>query len=113
MGYLFDLAAVEGFQLVTKKTASRSRGGLGHRRQSPSRVRSIELLRTSFGQALYKQRSAIECRFGTLTCVGGGLGPLPAWVRRFQRVRNWVQAKIILSGLRWLYLHEPHKLALA
>jgi hypothetical protein len=113
VGYLFDLAAKEGFQLVTKKTASRSRGQLGHRRQSPARLRSIELLRSAFGRRLYNQRNAIESRFGTLTSVGGGLAPLPGWVRRFHRVRNWVQAKIILAGLRWLRLNQPEKLAFA
>lgn len=111
--YLYDLAAKAGFQLVAKKTSSRGRGGLGHRRQSPGRLRSIELLKTAFGRALYNARNAIECRFGALTCVGGGLSPLPAWVRRFNRVRNWVQAKIILAGVRWILQHEPKKLAYA
>jgi hypothetical protein len=110
---LYDLAAEAGFQLVAKKRKDRGRGGLGHRRQSPGRLRSIELLQTKFGRELFNQRNAIECRFGTLTSVGGGLAPLPAWVRRFNRVRNWVQAKIIAAGVRWLILHEPMKLAFA
>lgn len=110
VSYLYELATEAGFQLVAQKTKGR---GLGHRRQPPGRLRSIELLRTEFGRALYQQRNAIECRFGTLTCVGGGLGPLPAWVRRFNRVRNWVQAKIIMAGVRWLLNHEPQKLAFA
>jgi hypothetical protein len=108
---LYDLAAEAGFQLVAKKVKDRGRGGLGHRRQSPGRLRSIELLATAFGRKLYNQRNAIECRFGTWTSFGGGLGPLPAWVRRFHRVRNWIQAKILVSGARWLFLHEPQKLA--
>lgn len=110
---LYDLAAEAGFQLVAKKTKDRGRGGLGHRRQSPARLRSIELLKTAFGRALYNQRNAIEGRFGTLTSFGGGLSPLPAWVRRFTRVRNWVQAKIIIAGVRWLLLRDPNKLAVA
>jgi hypothetical protein len=108
---LYDLAAEAGFQLMAKKTKDRGRGGLGHRRQSPGRLRSIELRNTAFGRALYNQRATIEGRFGTLTSFGGGLGPLPAWVRRFTRVRNWVQAKILVAGVRWLFLHEPQKLA--
>lgn len=110
---LYDLAAEGGFQLVAQKRKDRGRGGLGHRRQSPGRLRSIELLKTKFGRALYNQRNSIESRFGTLSCTGGGLGPLPAWVRRFHRVRNWVQAKIVLAGIRWLHLNEPEKLAFA
>lgn len=110
---LYDLAAEAGFQLVAKKTKGRGRGGLGHRRQSPGRLRSIELLTTDFGRALFNQRNAIEGHFSTLTCTAGGLAPLPAWVRRFHRVRHWVQAKIITAGCRWLLLHEPQKLAFA
>lgn len=109
--YLYDLATEAGFQLVAKKRKDRGRGGLGHRRQSPGRLRSIALLQTGFGRALYNQRNAIEARFGTLTCYGGGLAPLPAWVRRFHRVRNWVQAKIIAAGVRGLLLRKPKELA--
>jgi Transposase DDE domain len=110
VGYLYELAAEAGFQLVAQKTKGR---GLGHRRQHPGRLRSIELLKSEFGRELYNQRRVIECRFGTFTSVAGGLGPLPAWVRHFNRVRNWVQAKIITLAVRWLINHEPHKLALA
>jgi hypothetical protein len=110
VGGLYELAAESGFQLVAPKTKGR---GLGHRHQPSGRLRSIELLRTEFGQQLFRQRNAIECRFGTFTSTAGGLGPLPAWVRHFHRVRNWVQAKILALGVRWLLLHEPNKLALA
>jgi hypothetical protein len=110
---LYDAAAEAGYQLVAKKRRDRGRGGLGHRRQSVGRLRSIELMNTNFGRALYRQRNAIECRFGTLTATGGGLAPLPAWVRRFHRVRHWVQAKILAAGIRWLILNEHEKLAFA
>jgi hypothetical protein len=108
---LYNLASEAGLQLVATKTKDRGRGGLGHRRQSPGRLRSIELLATQFGRALSNYRNSIESRFGAWVSFGGGLGPLPAWVRRFSRVRNWVQAKILVSGARWLLLREPHKLA--
>ena len=110
---LYDLAAQTEYQLIAQKTPDRGQGGLGHRRQSPFRLRSMELLRTSFGRALYRQRNAMECRFGTLTCFGGGRAPLPAWVRRFSRVRNWVHAKILVAGARWVLIHDPNKLAYA
>ena len=103
---LYDLATETGFQFVAKKTKDRGRGGLGHRRQSAGRLRSMELLGTAFGRALFNQRNTIECRFGAWVSFGGGLGPLPAWVRRFSRVRNWVQAKIMVSGVRWLFLQK-------
>jgi hypothetical protein len=110
---LYDLATESGLQLVAKKTKSRGRGGLGHRRQSLGRLRSIELLTTTFGRELFNQRNAIEGHFSTLTCMAGGLAPLPAWVRRFHRVRSWVQAKILVAGARWLILHNAQKPAVA
>lgn len=110
---LYDLAADAGFQLVAKKTKDRGHGGLGHRCQSAGRLRSIELLTTAFGGALCNQRNAIERYFGTWVSSGGGLGPLPAWVRCFSRVRNWVQAKLLVAGARWLFSREQHMLALA
>ncbi len=110
---LYDAAAEAGFQLVAKKIKDRGRGGLGHRCQSSGRLRSLELLATAFGGVLCDQRNAIERYFGDWVSSGGGLGPLPAWARRFGRVRNWVQAKILVAGARWLSFQEPHKLALA
>ena len=104
--YLYDLAAKQGYQLVAKKRKSRS-GGVGHRRQSPSRMRSIAILRKPFGRDLYKERNSIERQFGTLSCCSAiGLGPLPAWVRRFTRVRNWVQAKLLAAAAHWLVNHQ-------
>ena len=108
---LYDLAAKAGFQLVAQKIKDRGRGGLGHRRQSAGRLRSMELLTSDFGRTLLDQRNDIERRFGAWVSLGGGLGPLPAWVRRFHRVRNWIHAKIVATGVRWLSLHEPQKLA--
>jgi hypothetical protein len=47
-----------------------------------------------------RQRDAIERTFSALTCYGGGLAPLPSWVRTLQRVRRWVGTKIILYHAR-------------
>ena len=35
-----------------------------------------------------------------LTCTGGGLWNLPAWVRGLDRVRRWVGVKIVLYNAR-------------
>ena len=40
--------------------------------------------------------------FARLTNLAGGLGPLPNWVRRLDRVKRWVQSKLILHALRTL-----------
>jgi hypothetical protein len=45
-------------------------------------------------------RTEIERVFSTLSCHGGGMGPLPSWVRRLERVRRWVGCKIALYHAR-------------
>lgn len=76
--------------------------GIGHRPQSPSRLRSRELLEgeSSFGRSVFGQRFVIEQHFGHLTSWGGGLNGLPAWARTHRRVHRWVQAKLILTALK-------------
>jgi hypothetical protein len=96
---LHDAAHQAGHQLVAPKRGKNT--GLGHRRHSPYRLRSIELLQSRFGKALLKSRKQIEREFGTLVSFGGGLTCLPAWVRGLRRVRNWVHAKILVNAARW------------
>lgn len=49
---------------------------------------------------VYKRRVNAEGILSALTSYGGGLGPLPAFVRRLPRVTRWVGAKIILYNAR-------------
>lgn len=95
---LYDLAAAQGYQLL----AERKRPGtqLGHCRHSPSRLQGLAILETVAGRDLYRRRGAIERSYGELTCFGGGLGPLNAWVRRIRRVRRWVHVKLLINALR-------------
>jgi hypothetical protein len=51
---------------------------------------------------VYKDRIHVEGTLSNLCCYGGGLGPLPAWVRTLRRVRRWVGTKIILYHARLL-----------
>ena len=108
---LHDVALQCGYQLV----AERKRPGtdLGHRRHSPGRLRSIELLQKDFGKALYQDRDNVERHFAWLTNHGGGLAPLPNWVRRYSRVRCWVQAKLIIHAIYVYLCHAPPVLAVA
>lgn len=99
MNRLYDRAYAKGHQLVAPR--QRPNAGLGHIRHSPARLRSIELLKGQFGKDLYKQRTHIERCFGWLTSFGGGLAPLPSWVRRPWRVANWVKGKIMVHAIRW------------
>lgn len=107
---LHELARQQGHQLLTPKRQKKH--GVGHRKQSPNRLRSIELMQKAFGQALYRFRRQIERNFGNLTSFGGGLTCLPPWVRRLTRVRNWVHAKLLINAARW-FKKYPEVLALA
>lgn len=99
--YLYDAAYRQGYQLVAPCRKAKEPGS-GKHYQSPHRRRSLELLQSDFGRALYKVRTTIERSFGHATSFAGGLGPLPAWVRGRARVRTWVWAKLIINGVRIL-----------
>lgn len=73
---LHDAAHQAGHQLLAPKRGKTK--GLGHHRHSPYRLRSIELLKTPFGQQLFNYRKQIEREFGTLVGFGGGLTCLPS-----------------------------------
>lgn len=107
---LFALAAEADHQLLTPKRQKQS--GVGHRPQTNGRLRSIALMQTRFGKNLFRLRRQVEPKFGNLVSFGGGLSCLPAWVRRFTRVRNWVQAKLLINAARW-FLRHPNLLATA
>jgi hypothetical protein len=97
---LFDDAAAAGYQLVVPMPDPHT--GQGHRYQSPHRLRCFDLVREDFGRYLLRQRSQIERTFGNAVSFGGGLGPLPAWVRGRERVRTWVWAKLLINAVRVL-----------
>jgi len=100
---LHDICGRRGnLQLVTPRRYG-SRHGHGHRRQTPGRMRSKALLenpRPEFGRQLFAERIFVERYFASLTSYGGGLTHLPPWVRTHRRVRQWVQAKMILHALK-------------
>jgi hypothetical protein len=96
---LFDRAAARGYQLLVPPPVN---AGRGHHYVSPHRRRSIATMGTAEGRAVYAGRSRIERDFGNATGFGGGLGPLPGWVRRTHRVTRWVRAKLLINGARIL-----------
>ena len=97
---LFDVAWRSGYQLVTP--LPRGVPATGHHYQSPHRRRSIAIMQSEYGRRLYRSRTAIERSFGNATSFGGGLAPLPAWVRGLNRVRTWVWAKLLINAVRIL-----------
>lgn len=79
------------------------------RRTSPARRRAMLLWRArpELMRRVYALRGQIERTFSALTCFGGGLGPLPAWVRRRQRVTRWVTAKVAIYNARVILRTSP------
>jgi len=73
--------------------------GKGHRVQSKPRLLAADLWQNGV-EAFYQKRNNIERIFSRLSSFGGGLAPLPPWVRGLPRVRRWVTAKIILYHAR-------------
>jgi hypothetical protein len=101
--WLFDCCNYHSYQLVCPRAKPGT--GEGHHYVSPHRRRSIAMLEVpeavnSFGRELYSCRTDIEREFSQLTCFGAGLGPLPSWVRRIWRVRNWVMGKLLVNACR-------------
>jgi hypothetical protein len=79
--YLHDAAMARGYQLVTPLPAG-ANPGCGKRYQSPHRLRSIAIMQSDFGKALYKARAAIERSFGQASCFAGGAEPAARLVAR-------------------------------
>jgi hypothetical protein len=97
---LHAAAAQHGYQLLAPP---RHKGkGLGHRPHHPARITGLQQLKTNYGQRLYKQRTKIERSFGQWAIRSIGLDTLPAHLRRLRRVKQFVQAKIILNGFHIL-----------
>lgn len=96
-GSLYDKVAERGMQLLTPMI--RKNAGQGHRRQSHARLAAARAWHGIAGY-VYRQRLSAEQFFGHQTTFGGGLGPLPAWVRTLERVRRWVGVKLIIYHAR-------------
>lgn len=90
---LYQRAGGKGIQVIAPKRKGKH---LGNRRQSPYRLRGIELQRCAFGQELMKDRAGIDRFFGTWNCWSAGIKHLPAWVRGLENVRRWVHMKLIV-----------------
>jgi hypothetical protein len=95
-GALYDHVFKHKALLLTPLPAN---AGGGHRPQSPARLLAARLWQSG-AEVLYRERLEIERIFSRQSSFGGGLAPLPAWVRRWQRVHRWVTAKLILYHTR-------------
>jgi hypothetical protein len=91
-------------QLVAQRRSGPNHG-LGHRKHTAGRLRSMQLTENpypAFADQLLRDRADIERRFAHVTNWGGGLTCLPPWIRTYRRVHRWVQAKLVLTALRRL-----------
>jgi hypothetical protein len=94
---LYEVAGRKNIVLLAPKRTGQA---LGHRWQSRYRLRAIQRLEQPFAQQLLHQRSGIDRFFGSWASWGGGIKHPPPWVRGLRRVRQWVQAKLILLYAR-------------
>lgn len=95
---LYDAAAASGYQLLARPDPGDN--GAGHRYQSPHRPLALRWFADGLGWRVYEGRTAIERAFGNAGSFGGGLGPLPNWVRRLGRVARWVWCKLVINAAR-------------
>jgi hypothetical protein len=95
-GALYDHVLKHRALLLTPLPAN---VGGGHRPQSAARLLAARMWANG-AEDLYRERLGIERIFSQQSSFGGGLAPLPAWVRRLSRVRRWVAAKLILYHAR-------------
>jgi hypothetical protein len=99
--HLYSAVNARGGWLLTRlKGRARSSGTL--RSMGPARRDAIRIWQSDprLCERALHLRDGIERCFAHLTSFGGGLGPLPSWVRRLRRVRLWVDAKIAIYHAR-------------
>ena len=104
-GPLYELTAARDLQLIAPR--KEPGGNIAKRARQPTRWHAIAMLETfanTFGPALYACRTSIERVFSRLASSRIGLDHLPPFVRTPERVRLWVQGKIILYSI--LYKKE-------
>jgi hypothetical protein len=99
--FLYQAVNERGSVLITP-LKGRARSADRLRRMSAGRRWAIDLWDRfpEICEHVQVWRDQIERIFSAVCGYGGGLSPLPAWVRRLDRVRRWVTGKIILYHAR-------------
>ena len=97
--FLYDAARERDawFFAPIKGNAAKTRS-----RTTKARLVGVEFWRRhpTVAKRVYARRTDIERIFSQCVVTGGGLNPLPAWVRRLDRVTLWVTAKIAIHNAR-------------
>ena len=100
-GLLYQQIEQCGSQLLTPlKGKAASPGRLKKMPAARRKVLQLWLEDPAWCEQALTARGSIERTFGTISGFAGGLGPLPAWVRRLERVERWVTAKLIIYHAR-------------
>ncbi len=100
---LYDAVESRGGLLVAGIRGDRRRSTPRANRNSPARLRAVESWKQGIAAYVHRERRKVELAFAHQSNYGGGLGPLPAWVRSLPRVRRWIGAKLILHHARLLH----------
>ena len=95
---VYDAAGASGYLLLAHPGPEVTGGAHGY--QSEYRLLALRFFETGLGWDLYRHRTSIERAFGNAGSFGGGLQPLPNWVRRLGRVTRWVCCKLIINAAR-------------
>jgi hypothetical protein len=100
-GPLYQAVADHKSMLLTR-LRNKSRSERQMKQMCPARQAAVILWEDNAQvcEETMKTRDGVERIFGALTSFGGGLAPLPSWVRRLPRVRRWVTGKIIIYHAR-------------
>jgi hypothetical protein len=98
---LYTAVATHHCQLLTP-LKGRSQQPERRKRMGAARRTILELWesRADVCRALLRLRPNVERLFSALSGFGGGLVPLPPWVRRHDRVARWVAAKVAIYHAR-------------
>jgi hypothetical protein len=97
----YEAAAASGHQPLARP--EHKGDGRGHRPRSEHRLAALGFFSTGLGWGLHRRRTSIERKFGNLGSSGGGLAPLPNWVRRPGRVTRWVWCKLMINAARIIH----------
>lgn len=109
--YLYRIVHKRGSQFFTPLKMVKKRRRPWSAKDEPRRLAyEMWTKRPDDAKELYQQRTEIERIFSRATCYGGGLGPLPSWVRRIDRVTMWVAVKLAIYHAR-LILREARRAA--
>ena len=101
---VYDAAGGSGYLLLADPGTQATGGGHGY--QSEYRLLALSFFETQLGWDLYRHRASIERKFGNASSFGGGLGPLPNWVRRLGRVTRWVCCKLLINAARIIHKQQ-------